>query len=63
MRRHRDVAFPVRRAFKAYYDCLGALSAEDLCCDTAVAPAKQCTSPADAPCAAPYAALLTCSGR
>lgn len=50
-------------AFKAYYDCLGALSAEDLCCDTAVAPAKQCTSPADAPCAAPYAALLTCSGR
>lgn len=52
-------------AFKAYYDCASALAKEDLCCDTAVAPAKTCggDTGVDLPCAAPFAALLTCSGR
>lgn len=49
-------------AFKTYYDCLGALTKEDLCCDTATAPAKTCTWP-DVPCADQYSALLACSGR
>jgi hypothetical protein len=49
-------------AFKTYYDCLAALAAADLCCDTAAAPAKQCMWP-DVPCAPQYMALLTCSGR